>query len=232
MTSVTIHHLPLEVRPRERLLRNGENSLSLTELLAILIGKGVKGKNAIHLAEELLARFSGIEGVLEASIEELMAIKGIGKAKSIQLKAAFAIALRTKRDAFFSRPKITSPYEAYLLFKELFYENKKELLAILLRNIQKEVTHLEIIAIGSISEVISHPREIFCPAIRKSAHNLILAHNHPSGEANPSLEDIELTHRLIAAGHILGIPLEDHIILGNGSFISLWEKGVIQRIDY
>ncbi|GAB4187626.1 MAG: DNA repair protein RadC [Simkaniaceae bacterium] len=232
MAYCKIRDLPLEDRPRERLLKNGSAVLSLSELLAILIGNGTKGKSALNLAGELLGRFQGIEGLLEASLEELISVKGIGMAKAIQLKAAFALALRCKQDAFFSKPSIREPLDAYHLLKDLFYQKKKEILAVLLRDVRKKAIHLEIIAMGSLTEVVSHPREVFHSAVRKNAHSLIIAHNHPSGDPSPSKQDLELTRRLVISGSVLGIPLDDHIIFGSGNFVSLWQKGMIPRKIY
>ncbi len=227
-----IQDLPEEERPRERLIKYGSDVLSLSELLAILMGNGTKGNSVLSLAGQLLSHFNGIEGLLEASLEELVGIKGIGMAKAIQLKAAFGLALRCKRDAFFAHPLIEAPLDAFHMVENFFYYKKKEMLAVILRDVRKRATHVEIIAIGSLTEVISHPREIYHPAIRKNAHSLIIAHNHPSGDPSPSKQDMELTKRLIVSGSVLGIPLDDHLILGSRNFVSLWQKGVIARQEY
>jgi len=228
----TIHDLPIEDRPRERLMRKGAQALSLTELLAILLGSGTKGKTALHLASELLCRFHGAEGLLEASIEEMTQIKGIGQTKAIELKAAFALALRCKKDVFFSRPSISSPSDAYILLKDFFYQKKREIIAVVLRDVRRKAIHTEMIAMGSLTEVVSHPREIFHSAIRKNACSLIIAHNHPSGDLTPSKCDLELTKRLMLSGSVLGIPLDDHIIVGDEKYTSFWQKGIIQRNIY
>lgn len=227
-----IHALPLEDRPRERFLRKGEDALSISELLAIILGNGTRGKNAIRVAEELLISFSGITGLIDASIEELMSIKGVGKAKAVKIKAALAISTRIQRDVFFHSPKITTPNDAYILLQGLFYQKKKEIIVILLRDIKKRVIHIEVVAIGSLVEVISHPREIFYPAIRKNAHSIILSHNHPSGDIIPSKEDFLFTERLIQSGNILDISLDDHLIIGNKSFTSFWMEKIILREIY
>lgn len=227
-----MHGLPLEDRPRERLVRKGEDALSMSELLAIIIGNGTRGKNAIRLAEELLISFSGISGLLDASVEELTSIKGMGRAKAVKIKAALAISTRIQRDMFFHSPKITTPKDAFILLQGLFYQKKKEIIAVLLRDIKKRVIHIEVVAIGSLVEVISHPREIFYPAIRKNAHSIILSHNHPSGDVTPSKEDLLFTERLIQSGNILGISLDDHLIISDKSFTSFWIKKIILREIY
>lgn len=227
-----MHGLPFEDRPRERLVRKGEDALSMSELLAIIIGNGTHGKNAIRLAEELLISFSGITGLLDASVEELTSIKGMGRAKAVKIKAALALSTRIQRDMFFHSPKITTPKDAFILLQGLFYQKKKEIIAVLLRDIKKRVIHIEVVAIGSLAEVISHPREIFYPAIRKNAHSIILSHNHPSGDVTPSKEDFLFTERLIQSGNILGISLDDHLIISDKSFTSFWMKKIIFREIY
>lgn len=222
---MNLHNIPLEERPRERLIRHGVNALSLAELLAILLVTGVQGKSVLALAHEVLARFGTIEGLLEASISELCEIKGIGKAKAIQLKAAFGIALKTSLRTI-ARTSITS-YDAYALVKDDLSRQKQERLVVILKDIKGRLITHETISVGTLSEVLVHPREVFYPAVRHKASSLILAHNHPSGDPTPSSADLELTRHLMKSSRIMGIGLEDHLIIGADRFISLKEAGYL-----
>lgn len=215
--------MPLEDRPRERLLRYGVESLSLPELLAILLSTGTKGKSVLQLSQELLMHFGDLNGLLEASITELTEIKGIGKAKAIQLKAAFGIALRQSHTP--ASPFIAKPRDAFEIVREEIALQKQELLVILLRDVKGRMIHRERVSQGTLSEVLVHPREVFYPAVRHKAHSLIIAHNHPSGDPTPSNADLELTRLLMHSSKVMGIGLDDHLIIGKDSFISLREKG-------
>lgn len=223
--------LPKSERPRERLQTFGPQALSLQELLAILLETGTKEASVLTLASALLTRFSTIKRLLEASIEELMEIKGIGQAKAIKLKAVFALALRYF-EAKDEKHEITKPEDVYERIKPLFYHRKEEVLMIFLRDIKGHLFHEETIAIGTLSEVLMHPREIFFPAIRHKAYSFIVAHNHPSGDPTPSQSDIALTRLLATSANLLAIRLDDHLIIGEKAFTSLWKEGVISRANY
>ncbi len=215
----TVKDLPEAERPRERLLRHGTEALSLAELIAILLGTGTKGKSVITLAQELIATHGGLEGLLDASISELKQIKGMGHAKAITLKAAFGIA--AKRAVPQNSDPLLYPQQIFNLLKEEVLSEKREILFVILKDTKAKLITWEKVAIGTLSEVLAHPREIFCPAIRHKAHSIIIAHNHPSGDPTPSSNDIELTKKLLEAAQIIGIALDDHIIIGRERFISL-----------
>jgi len=227
---LTIKDLPREERPRERLQRYGAQVLSDAELIAVLIRTGTPTESALLLAQRILkgdgAR-SGLRYIVDASIEELSTIKGIGPAKSVQIKAAVELG---RRISSFNRGRqnaITSPQDVEdLLMEEMRFLEKEYLKAILL-DTKNQVISIENISVGSLNASIVHPREFFNPAIRRSSASIILAHNHPSGDPTPSREDIGVTERLVKAGKILGIGVVDHVIFGNGIFVSLKEKGVI-----
>lgn len=223
---MNLHNIPLEERPRERLVRYGVDALSLAELLAILLVTGTQGKSVVTLAHEILGKFGTIEGLLEASVSELCEIKGVGKAKAIQLKAAFGIALKTSCRTT-SRAFITS-YDAYALVKDDLSRQKQERLVVILKDVKGRLITHETISVGTLSEVLVHPREVFYPAVRHKASSLILAHNHPSGDPTPSSADLELTRHLMKSSRIMGIGLEDHLIIGADKFISLKEAGYLQ----
>lgn len=222
---MSLQHIPNVDRPRERLLNYGVDVLTLSELLAILLTTGTKGKSVVVLAQEIVGKFGGLKGLLEASIAELMEIKGIGKAKAVQLKAAFGIALKNSQDAY--GKVLSSAREAYNLVKDDLCYQKQEVVVVILKDIKGRYILQEKVAIGTLSQVLVHPREVFYPAVRHKAFSLILAHNHPSGDPTPSQADLELTRNLLRASKVMGIRLDDHLIIGRESFISLGEVGLL-----
>ncbi|MBS0647789.1 MAG: DNA repair protein RadC [Verrucomicrobia bacterium] len=223
---MNLRNLPAHERPRERLLHVGPEALSLAELLAILLTTGTKDKSVLELAHEIVARFGSLANLLGASIEELMEVKGIGKAKAIQLKAAFGIALKTSQKTFTASWPIEAQ-EAYELVRHDLAHQKQEMLMVILKDVKGRLITLEKVSIGTLSDVLVHPREIFFPAVRHKASSLILAHNHPSGDPTPSAADLELTRHLIRSSRIMGIHLDDHLIIGASSFISLRASGFL-----
>jgi len=212
--------IPLEERPRERLLIQGVSALEVSELLAIILGSGTKGFSVVEIARELLLKFGGLENLIEASIPELMSIKGIGKTKAIELKAAFGLAKRLLSIAHKESFLITSSKEAYLALRDLFYQEKQEQLAILLLDPKLKMIHREVISKGTLTEVLVHPREVFAPALRHHAQTLIIAHNHPSQDLTPSTEDLRLTRLLKTCGELMNIPLSDHLIITDYGYLS------------
>ena len=221
--STGLKTLPVSERPRERLRRSGVHALALSELVAILLVTGSKGENVLVLAQKLVAHFESLPALLDASIEELIQFKGIGEAKAIQLKAAFGIALKSLHCQQPTRPQVITAKDAFEVARPLFVNETKEILVVLLLDVKQRLITLERIAIGTLTEVLAHPREVFYPAIKHRAHSLILLHNHPSGDPTPSRADLKLTAELLTAGRLLNIPLDDHIIVGNNSFKSLKE---------
>lgn len=226
----TIHSIPEEERPRERLLRHGQEALSLADLLAILLGTGTRGKSVLLLAQEMLLQFGGLAGLLEASIEELKQVKGIGDAKAIQLKAAFGIAQRSVKDSLVAKPGLHTPDQAYAIAQQVIAHEKQEVLLVLLKDIKGRLIHQEKVSIGTLSEVLVHPREVFYPAVRHKAFSIIVAHNHPSGDPTPSQADLELTGVLLQSSRVMSIRLDDHLIVCPQSYVSLRERGVLGNI--
>lgn len=222
-----IKSLPAEERPRERLLSEGVDSLSLAELIAIILGSGTQGKSVLDLSQELLERFGGLEKLLDASIVELMQIKGIGKARAIALKAVFGLALKCRKPRGMDKYLISSPKEAFEIAGAEIGHLSQEVLLVILRDVRGYLIHHEQVSIGTLSQVLFHPREIFYPAVRHKAHSLILAHNHPSGDPKPSQADLELTRKLQHASQVMGIRLDDHIIVCRNKFCSLLEMGYL-----
>lgn len=226
--NLTIKKMPEYERPREKLIRYGSNTLSNSELVAILIRTGSKEHSALELANILLSHDNkGIRFLANCTVEELSKIKGIGKSKACQIIAAVEIGNRLSRSLLEMKKRIKSPKDITDIFvKDMRYLEKEHFKVIFL-NTKNEVITYETISIGSLNASIVHPREVFNRAIKKSSASLILLHNHPSGNPEPSKEDINITKRLIEAGRIIGIEVLDHIIIGDGNYYSLKENSLI-----
>jgi len=211
--ALTIHELPPEERPREKLTLRGASALSDSELIAILLRTGVQGANAIEVARQLLAKYGSISGLARCSVAEIARIKGIGQAKAVQLAAAFGLGARLARETF-SQMKVDEPAIVYQLLGPEMRALHRESLRVLLLDTRYHLIRIEEISVGSMNESIAHPREIFRPALIYSAYAVIVVHNHPSGDSTPSDADRKLTRRLKEAAELLKISLLDHIIIG------------------
>ena len=230
MTSETLSTLMIRDvheadRPRERLIRQGAASLSNQELIAILLRTGTKQESVLHLANRVLTYFEQLHELKTATIEEMTAVKGIGEAKGVQLLAAIELGRRLSQQQTDGKFTVRSPKDAATYLMADMTSLKQENFVVLFMNVKNQVLHRQTIFIGSLNASIVHPREIFREAVKRSAASIICAHNHPSGNPAPSPEDIEVTKRLQDAGHIMGIELLDHVIIGDHQFISLKEKG-------
>ena len=212
-------------RPRERLIRQGADSLSNQELIAILLRTGTKQESVLVLANRILSSFDKIQDLKHATIEEMMQVKGVGQAKAVQLLAAAELGKRLYRKHSDGRYTIRSPEDAAAYLMTDMSSLNQEHFVVLFLNVKNEILHKQTIFIGSLNSSIVHPREVFREAVKRSAASIIVAHNHPSGNPSPSPEDIEVTKRLIEAGSIMGIELLDHVIIGDHKFLSLKEKG-------
>ncbi|MDF2531413.1 MAG: repair protein RadC [Clostridia bacterium] len=221
-----IKELPENERPREKLTKYGAEVLSNAELLAILLRTGTKNESAIDIAYKLLKQQDGIGFILESKAEELSCIHGIGPAKAAQLKAAVELGKRLATQTYKKEVFIRCSRDAANVVMEDMRYLKKEYMKAILLNIKCGLVSIEEISVGSINSSIVHPREVFAPAIKKSCASLILVHNHPSGDPTPSQEDMNITNRLVEGGKILGIEVVDHIIIGDGKYVSLKDKGI------
>lgn len=212
-------------RPREKMLLYGKESLSNAELLAILLRTGIKEKSVLHLANDILTMDeSGILFLQECTPEELSGIKGMGQAKACQLLAAVELGKRIATAPRKKKDVVASPADiAQLLMEEMRYHRKEHFL-VLMMNAKGGIIETCEVAVGDLCSAVIHPREVFQRAIKRSAAAVVFAHNHPSGDPSPSEEDIETTHRLVEAADILGIHVLDHIIIGDGIYISLKSK--------
>lgn len=221
----TIKDLPEEERPRERLTRHGASVLSNAELLAILLRTGTRSESAISLAHRILIQEQGLRYLVDSDVKQLSSINGIGQAKAAQIKAAIELGKRLASFELGVDKPVKCPQDvADLLMEEMRYL-KKEHMKLVLLNIKCNLISVEEISIGSLNASIVHPREVFNPAIRKSSASIIMVHNHPSGDPTPSSEDAAITARIDEAGKLIGIELVDHIIIGDGKYLSMKEKG-------
>jgi DNA repair protein RadC len=224
--SFTIHDLPKDERPRERLVKFGEQALSAQELLQLILGRGVAGESVAITAQKLLSQFGSLQKLAEASIEELSSIKGIGLAKAAQIKAAFEIGRRVSLQIPYYRSReLTDPEKVYRLIKSKLKNYHKEHFYIIALN-SRNYSIAEV-SVGSLNASIVHPREAFAEAIKNKAASVIFAHNHPSGDPEPSEDDLLLTKKLVESGKILGIEVFDHIIVAKDRFFSFKDKGLI-----
>ncbi len=214
-----IKDLPKIERPREKLIKYGSEKLSNSELLAIILGTGVKGVNAIDLSKKLIKHF-GQEKFIRVTLDELSTISGVGKTKACRIIAAFELGKRLitgKKTSFIMKPK-----DVWNELTEI-RGSKKEHFVVFYLDVRNQIIQKEIISIGILNKSLVHPRELFEPAIKHLAAQILISHNHPSGDCTPSEEDIELTKRLIKAGEILGIEIIDHVIISAAKCLSLKE---------
>lgn len=228
---MSILDLPLQERPRERFAQKGAAALSSAELIAILLGSGTKERSALALGSYLLQTFGSLESLADATLQELLEIKGIKMAKAIRLQAAFSLWKRLQV-TFDERLIIDSPEKVFAEIGLELMEQKIEVLCLFLRDARRALLRKEIIAKGVLNQVIMHPREVFHAAIRHRAHTLIVVHNHPSGDPTPSSSDVEITQILRTTGRVVGIPVTDHLIVGNGRYFSFWQKGMMDTGDW
>ncbi len=226
--TLTVRDLPPDQRPRERLAQLGAEALSEQELLACLLGRGVAGESVLVSAWRLLAAFGTLRGLAEASVEQLSSVHGIGLAKAVQLKAAVELARRlTLPAADGGRPVIDSIDAATAVLRPRLLDKRKEHVVALLLDARHRLIRVSPIAVGSLSASLVHPRELFKEAIIASAAAVLVAHNHPSGDPEPSEHDLELTGRLVEAGALLGIEVLDHLIIGADGVVSLAARGLM-----
>lgn len=219
--------IPEHERPRERMLRYGVGALSHSELLAILLRTGSKQESVIQLAQRILSQTDGIRGLMDLSLDELVSIKGIGPAKAVQIKAGIELGHRISNSKLPDPVIIRRPEDAaYHVMEQLRYLQKEHFICLFL-NIKNHIIAQETLSIGSLNASIVHPREVFRAAIKCSSASIVCVHNHPSGDPTPSSEDIAITERLCEAGQLIGIDVLDHIIIGDGTFLSLKEQGLM-----
>jgi DNA repair protein RadC len=221
-----ITDLAAEERPRERLVHLGPQALAASELLAILLRVGVSGENAVQVGQRLLKDFGGISGLQRAPLEELCNQRGIGEAKAAQIKAAIELGRRLALESPEERPVVNSPADAAALVAYEMSALEQEHLRVILLDTRNRVLEIVEVYIGSVNSSQIHVGEIFKAAIRRNAPALIVVHNHPSGDPTPSPDDAVVTRAIVQAGKLLDVDVLDHMVIGQGRWVSLKERGL------
>lgn len=229
--SYRITDLAESERPRERLSRLGPQALNTAELLAILLRVGVQGENAVQVGHRLLQQFDGLSGIHKASFEEVAAQHGLGEAKAAAIKAAIELGRRLAIESPQERPAIHSPADAAALVQFEMSALQQEHLRVMLLNTRNQVLDIVEVYHGSLNASMVRVGEVFTPAVRKNAASVIVVHNHPSGDPTPSAEDIAVTTAMVQAGKLLDIELLDHVVIGQGGYVSMKEKGLAFERD-
>ncbi len=225
--STALREMPEEERPRERLARLGAIALRDAELLAVLFRTGTREEGAVALAERLLSRFGNLRALSRASLEELMQVKGVGRVKAIEIQAAVELGIRLAREKDEERPKIRSADDVAGLLMARFKQCETEVFKALLLNTKNEVLKIVDVATGGLDATLAMPRDVFRQAVRDAASAVIVCHNHPSGDPEPSREDVRITERLRDAAEIIGLRFLDHIVFGHERYVSLQERGLL-----
>ena len=214
-------------RPRERLLREGPESLSDAQLLAILLRIGRADSTAVEVAMELLQQLDGLKGFSNRGIDELCSIPGIGPAKAAQIKAAIELGKRALSTPLTTGTRIGASHDLFQHYYPLLRDLRHEVFKTVLLDAKHCILRDATVSEGSLTLSIVHPREVFNLAVRESAAAVIFLHNHPSGDPQPSEEDKMLTRRLVSAGDLLGIQVLDHLIIGDGKYVSFADQGLL-----
>ena len=226
MSYITVKEMPVDERPRERLMHAGPQALSTAELLAIILRVGVGGENVLTMASRILANFEGLGGIARADFAQLAAERGLGPAKTAQILAALELGRRLMAESPEERWQIRAPSDAaHILMPKLGFQ-QQEHFAILYLDTRNRVSDQEILYIGSLNTSLVRIAEVFRGAVRRNCAALIVAHNHPSGDPNPSPEDVALTRRLVDAGKLLEVDVLDHLVIGQNRFVSLRERAL------
>ncbi len=231
-TMMHIKEMPVSCRPQEKLMYAGAGALSDSELLALVIRTGTGDKSAVQLAEDVIAFASANTGGIErADPGELTEVHGIGTAKACSIVAALELSKRLISGRVMENSRISDPGDiAKFLMQEMLHEKRELFMAVHL-DTRLRIESKHIVSIGSLDSAPVHPREVFSQAVKRGAAAVIVAHNHPSGDPSPSPQDIAITKRLSEAAAIMGISLLDHIVIGNGKYISLRDEGYLSDLQ-
>jgi DNA repair protein RadC len=216
---------PETERPRERLLSHGPHVLTDAQLLAILLRVGRHGSSAVQVGMDILDHLGGVAGLAQCGIEELCAITGVGKAKAAQLKAALELGKRALAGPLIKGAKIASSRDLFTHYHPTLRDLRHEIFKVVLLDAKHAIMRDATVSEGSLTLSIVHPREVFTLAVKESAAAVIFLHNHPSGDPTPSPEDRVLTARLVSAGEVLGIRVLDHLVVGDGRYVSFADQG-------
>jgi DNA repair protein RadC len=218
---------PASERPRERLYHNGVEALADAELLALQLGSGRRGQNAVAVAQEVLATYGSLAGVAARELAELAGLPGVGRVKACRLVAAFELTRRLRARTPGARIVLGSPADVHAAFGALMEDLPREVFRVALLDAQNVLLRDLIVSEGTLSSSLVHPREVFKPALLEPAASIILLHNHPSGDPTPSREDLRLTRQLAECARLLDLRINDHVVIGRGRYVSLAERGVL-----
>ncbi len=227
--AIMVRDLPVDERPREKLVHYGAACLSNAELLAILLRTGTREESVLRIAENVLACYKelGLTAMVHVSAAELSAVHGVGPTKAATILAAVELGRRLSQKAAEKIEVVHGPEDAAHFAMPHFRHEQREHFAVMLLNTKNHILAMPDVSVGSLTASVVHPREVFRAAVRYAAAAMILLHNHPSGDPAPSREDIAVTERLVKAGKLMDIPVLDHIILGDNNFLSMKEKGLL-----
>jgi len=225
--STAVRELPPEERPRERLAQLGPEALRDAELIAVLFRTGTRETGAVALADKVIRHFGDLRALARASIDELQQVKGLGRVKAIEIKAALELGKRLAAHTAVARTKITCAEDVVRLLMIRYKDCETEEFKVLLLNTKNEVLKTLDISSGVLDATLALPRDVFRQAVREGASAVIVCHNHPSGDPEPSRDDISLTKRLAEAAEIIGIRLLDHVVFGDGRHVSLKERNLM-----
>lgn len=222
-----IRDLPLGERPRERLMRYGAGSLSEAELLAIILRVGSVQENVVELSKRILMEHS-LQDLCQLSLGELKHFRGINDAKACQIQACAELASRIYSSRISPKANLESSRDVYnLIYPELRFTKKENFFCLYL-DTRNSLIKKELVSVGNLNTSVIHPREIFRSAIKESANSVILVHNHPSGNPEPSIDDIEITKLLISAGKLMGIHVLDHVVIGDSGYASMADRNIVK----
>lgn len=219
-----IKDMPEADRPMEKLIRLGVKALSDEELAAILIGTGTKRKSALELATSLLRQGQPKAALLQTTAEELMRFEGVGRTKACRILAGIQLGKRLSEERAFFSITLSNPQSIANYFQTYYADEQREHFCVILVNAKLKPVRTVLISIGSLTQARVHPREVFQPAVRVGCAGIVLSHNHPSGDPEPSPQDIAITRRLVECGKLLGIEVYDHVIVGKAHYVSLRER--------
>ena len=222
---------PETERPRERLLTQGSQALSNAQLLAILLRVGRHGSSAVQVGMDILDRLGGVAGLAQCGVEELCAVPGVGEAKAAALKAAIELGKRALAGPLTKGVKITSSRDLFTHYHPTLRDLRHEVFKVVLLDAKHAIMRDATVSEGSLTLSIVHPREVFTLAVKESAAAVIFLHNHPSGDPTPSQEDRVLTARLVSAGEVLGIRVLDHLVVGDGRYVSFADQGWLNNYE-
>jgi DNA repair protein RadC len=212
-------------RPREKLLRSGVETLGDNELVALVLGTGVRARSALTVAQDILERAGGVRGLARARAEDLSRVSGVGGPRAARLLAAVELGRRAVRSDVGERPRLLSARAIADYLMPIYAAHREERVGIVMLDAKRRVIRTEVLTVGTLDSSLAHPREVFRAATLASASSIAIFHNHPSGDPRPSPDDVLLTQQLVAAGEVVGIPVVDHLILGDGCWFSFQEAG-------